>query len=388
MANVLTDLAADLYKAADVVGRELIGIIPAVTINAGTEQAAKGDNVRSHFTRTPTVNTSFAPSMTIPEGTDQTVDNKTFSLNQYASVQIPWTGEDMLHVDNGSGYDTVYGDQIAQAIRAITNTVESYLAGIIYKGASRATGTAGTTPFASNFNLIAQVRQILVDNGCPSDDGLLSLVINSLAGTNLRNLAQLQNVNTSGNDRLLRQGVLLDLQGLMLRESAGIPLHTKGTGTLFDINNGAGEVVGQTTITLDGGTTGANGVLAGDTVTFAGDTVNEYVVKTGLLAASGDIVLNDPGLRVAIADAAEMTIGNSYTPNLAFHRSAVELAFRPAAVPQGGDAAKERMVIQDPRSGLVFDVSFYVGYKKAMIEVGVLYDAIVWKPQHVAVLKG
>ena len=27
MANVLTDLAADIYKAADVVGRELVGFI-------------------------------------------------------------------------------------------------------------------------------------------------------------------------------------------------------------------------------------------------------------------------------------------------------------------------------------------------------------------------
>ena len=98
MSNTLTDLAADLYKAADVVGRELVGLIPSVTVNAGAEQAAKGDNVRSHFTRTPTVNSSFAPSMTVPEGTDQIVDNKVLQLNQYASVQIPWTGEDIKHV--------------------------------------------------------------------------------------------------------------------------------------------------------------------------------------------------------------------------------------------------------------------------------------------------
>ena len=388
MSNTLTDLAADLYKAADVVGRELVGLIPSVTVNAGAEQAAKGDNVRSHFTRTPTVNSSFAPSMTIPEGTDQTVDNKVLQLNKYASVQIPWTGEDIKHVNNGSGFETIYGDQILQAMRAITNTIEAYLAGIIYKGASRAVGSAGTTPFGSNFDLIAELRQILVDNGCPMEDGRSSLVISSTAGTKLRNLANLQKVNESGNDSLLRRGALLDLQGFMMKESAGIGIHTKGTGTAYDINNGSGEAVGQTTLTLDGGTTGANGILAGDVVTFASDTVNSYVVKSGLLAASGDIVLNDPGLRVAVADAVEMTIGNSYTYNVGFHQSAVELAVRPVAVPNGGDAATDRMIIQDPFSGLAFDVSVYKGYKKTMIEIGVLYDAIVWKPQHVAILRG
>lgn len=388
MSNTLTDLAADLYKAADVVGRELVGLIPSVTVNAGAQEAAKGDNVRSHFTRTPTVNSSFAPSMTIPEGTDQTVDNKVLQLNQYASVQIPWTGEDIKHVNNGSGFETIYGDQILQAMRAITNTIEAYLAGIIYKGASRAVGSAGTTPFGSNFDLIAELRQILVDNGCPMEDGRSSLVISSTAGTKLRNLANLQKVNESGNDSLLRRGALLDLQGFMMKESAGIGIHTKGTGTLYDVNNGSGEAIGQTTITLDGGTTGANGVLAGDVVTFAGDSINNYVVKTGLLTATGDIVLNDPGLRAAVADTVEMTIGNSYTYNVGFHQSAVELAARPVAVPNGGDAATDRMIIQDPFSGLAFDVSVYKGYKKTMIEIGVLYDAIVWKPQHVAILRG
>ena len=388
MANVLDDLAADLYKSADVVGRELVGLIPSVTVNAGAQQVAKGDTVRSHFTRTPTVETSFAPSMTIPEGTDQTVDNKALQLNQYAAVKIHWTGEDIKHVNNGSGFETIYGDQILQAMRTITNTIESYLARIIYKGASRAVGTAGTTPFASNFDLIAELRQILVDNGCPADDGNLSLVLSSTAGTKLRNLATLQKVNESGNDSLLRRGTLLDLQGFMVKESAGIGVHTKGTGTAYDINNGSGEAVGQTTLTLDGGTTGANGILAGDIVTFASDTVNSYVVKSGLLAASGDIVLNDPGLRVAVADAVEMTIGNSYTYNVGFHRSAVELAARPIAVPNGGDAAAERMIVQDTFSGLAFDVSVYKGFFKTMIHIGLLYDAIVWKPQHVAILRG
>ena len=248
MANVLTSLAADIYKAADVVGRELVGFIPSSTINGdATVRAAKGDTIRAAFTRTPSVNTSFAPSMTIPEGTDQTVDNKTMTLDNYASVQIPWTGEDIKHVNNGSGFETIYGDQIKQAMRAICNSIESTMATAAYKGASRAVGSAGTTPFASNFNTVAEVRQILVDNGCPTDNQI-TLVLNSAAGTKLRNLAQLQQVNTAGSADLLRQGTLLDLQGLMIKESAGVASHTKGTGTSYQLS--AAGSVGDTTSTL------------------------------------------------------------------------------------------------------------------------------------------
>src|SRR5262249_5091907 len=137
MSNVLTSLAADIYKAADMVGRELTGLIPSVTINGGSERAALNDTVRSAFTRPATVST-ITPSMTIPEGDDQTVDNKTLTLNTTASVKIPWTGEDIKHVDNGSGFQSVYGDQIKQSMRAIANQIESDLWAVIRKGASRA----------------------------------------------------------------------------------------------------------------------------------------------------------------------------------------------------------------------------------------------------------
>jgi hypothetical protein len=383
MANVLSDLAADIYKAADIVGREVVGFIPAVTINGGSQEAAQGDTVRSFVTRAATVNTSATPSMTIPEGDDQTVDNKTMSLNTIASVRIPWTGEDIKHVNNGAGYETIYGDQIAQAMRGITNNIEAAIATEAYKNASRAFGTAGTTPFGSNFNEIAELRQIIMDNGMPVNDGQLSLVVNSLAGTNLRQLAQLQKVNEAGGGEMLRQGTLLDLQGFMLKESAGVQSHTKGTATGLDA--AGGEPVGETSIALDGGDGGT--LLPGDVVTFAGDT-SKYVVNTGFTAAAGTAVIGGPGLRATLADTTEMTIGNSYTANIGLHRSAIELAMRPLAKPLGGDSAVDMMTVQDPHSGLVFQISVYKGYNKAMIDITTLYQAKTWKPDAVALLLG
>lgn len=388
MANTLTDLAADIYKAADKVGRERVGFIPSITVNADSSMAvAKGDVVRSHFTRSVSVSSSYAPSMTIPEGTDQTVDNKTLTLDQYATVQIPWTGEDMKHVNNGSGFSTIMGDQISQAMRAIANTIEAHVWAVAYQGASRAVGTAGTTPFASNLDAIADVREILAYNGCPMTDGMLSLVLSGTASTKMRKLSQLQKVNESGDTSFLRQGVLLDIMGIMMKESHQITTHTKGAGTGYDFV-GAGEAIGQTTLSLEGGTVNSTGFKAGDVITHAGDATNKYVVNTGLTATSGDIVIGSPGLLVAGVDANEITIGNTYTPNVLLHKSAVELICRPVAEPSGGDAATDRMVVQDPVSGLVFTISIYKGYKKSMTEVSCLYQAKAWKSDNIAILMG
>lgn len=380
MANTLTNLAADIYKAADMVGRELTGLIPSVTINGGSEAAALNDTVRSHFTRAATV-TTISPAMTIPEGTDQTVDTKTLTLDTTASVKIPWTGEDIKHVNNGSGFETVYGDQMKQAFRAIANQIESDLWAAMRKGASRAYGTAGTTPFGSNFNDIPQLRKILADNGMPFD-GQATLAINTSAGANLRSLAQLQKANEAGGAELLRQGTLLDLQGFMLKESAAITSVTKGTGSGY-LMNGAGAI-GDTTLTVD---TGTGTVLAGDIITIAtGSTSYRYVVNTTL--AAGSVVIGSPGLRVAEADNNAITVGNDFTPNLAFHKSAAEIAIRPMADPPGGDLAVDTMVVQDPWSGLVFEVKAYKGFKKAMFMVSCVYGVKAWKPNHIAILLG
>lgn len=382
MANVLTDLAADIYKAADIVGREAVGFIPACTINGGSEEAAQGGTVRAAFTRAATVNTSVTPSMTIPEGDDQTVDNKTLTLDQIASVQIPWTGEDIAHVENGAGFETIYGDQIAQAFRGIVNNIEAHVATVAYQGASRAVGTAGTTPFASDFDVVAEARQILFDNGMPVNDGRISLVVDSSAGVNLRNLAQLQKANEAGSDRMLRQGVLLDLQGAMLRESGQVQAHTKGTGSGYLLND-ASSAIGDTTIAAD---TGTGTILAGDVVTFAG-TSHKYVVNTAL--SGGSFTIGGPGLRAAETDNDAITVGDSTNAsNVMLHQSAVELAMRPLAKPRGGDAAVDVMTVVDAHSGLTFQISAYKGYNKAMIDVTCLYKAKAWKSDGIALVLG
>src|SRR5690606_36957524 len=111
--------------------------------------------------------------------------------------------------------------------------------------------------------------------------------------------ANLYKANEAGGSNLLRNGELLNLYGFSIKESAGVQSHTKGAATGTLINNASGEAIGETTLTLDTITVNTTGILAGDVITHASDATNKYVVKTGLVATSGDIVINKPGLLIA-----------------------------------------------------------------------------------------
>ncbi len=185
----------------------------------------------------------------------------------------------------------------------------------------------------------------------------------------------------------LRDGVLLDMHGFAIKESAAVVTHTAGTAA-SSTTNAAGYAIGATTITLASAGTGT--FLAGDVVTFAGDT-NQYVIKTGDADVSngGTIVLQAPGLRVAIpASATAITRKATYAANVGFTNNAVVIAARQPALPQQGDLAIDRMALTDPRSGITFEVALYAGYRKIRGEVALAWGTHVTKPEHIALLMG
>lgn len=387
MANTLTisSLSEYMYSAMDKVAREPTGFIQGCMVNSGNEGVSINGTVQSLRTAEPTLNTSYTPAMTIPAGDDQTLAVEELTIGQVANVRIPLTGETVKKLDNTVGGQRTIEDLFAQAIRKIVNTIEARAGVVLKNGSSRATGTAGTNPFATDQKPLADLLKILKDNGCPVDDGSLNCVIDTTSGANLRKVANLFKVNEAGSPGLLRNGELTNLYGFSIRESAGVASHTKGTATGYDA--AGGEAAGETVIAVDGSDAGT--ILAGDIVTFAGDS-NKYVVKSATASgnASGNITLNHPGLRVALADTVEGTTGANYTGNIGFHRSAAELVMRPPAQPYGGDAAVDRMTIRDENTGLVFDFAHYLGYGMAMYDITTFYEVKVWKPEFVATLLG
>jgi hypothetical protein len=123
-------------------------------------------------------------------------------------------------------------------------------------------------------------------------------------------------------------------------------------------------------------------------ITFAGDT-NKYVVASGDSDVSngGTITLAAPGLRKAIpAAATAITVIAATTRNMAFARSALAVATRAPALPEGGDSASDRMIITDPVSGLSFEISLYKQYRQIQYEIALAWGVAMVKSEHTALL--
>jgi hypothetical protein len=385
MANTLTNLIPDAYAALDVVSRELVGFIPSVARDSNADQVALNQTLRIPSAPANVAGGDITPAMSFPAASDQTIGNKSITISKTRFYPFSWTGEEQKSIDKGPGFLTVKQDAIAQAIRGLINEMELDIALAAYKGASRAFGTAGTTPFASDLSDTANLRKILDDNGAPLLDR--TLVIGTTAGAKVRTLTQLTKANEANDSSLLRQGTLLDVHGFAFRESAQVPTVTKGTMTGALVNNGAGYPVGTTTIAFDTGTAGATGFQRGDVITFAGDT-NKYVVDTTIIAASGNLVIAAPGLRQAVADNAAITVGGNFAANMGFSRNAILLATRLPAVPEEGDMATDRTVVTDERSGISLEFAVYPGFRMNVYHVSLAWGVSVIKPEHAAILLG
>lgn len=385
MANTLTGLTQFVYDSVDVVSRELVGFIPAVYKNSAAEQVAKNQNV-SYDIVPAAAPYDIAPSNALPALDTTTVAAGTMAITKVKGVKFHWTGEDELAV--GRAVKTgIENNKFAQAFRALANEMEADLAAL-YPYASRAYGAAGTTPFAAagEFDDAAEVVRILKDNGAPISD--LQLVINTAAGAKL--IGYNSRYDIVGQNNMLNQGVLMDVAGCKIRESAQVKTHTKGTGTLFDTDLAASLPVGSTTIHVD---TGSNTIVAGDVVTFDGD-LNKYVVATGnalidgTVVTEGDFIIAAPGLRQVLPTDKDVVIGNNYAANLAFSKSAIHLLTRLPKMPEGGDQADDVMVVQDPVSGIFFQIALYRAYRSVLIEVAVAWGVKAAKTEHIALLLG
>lgn len=386
-ANTLTPLIPQIYTAFDIVSRELAGFIPTVMRAPGVERAAVGQSV-AYPIAPAMVAYDIVPAMQVPEPPDNAFTTGLMTITKSRAVPFGITGEEQRGLNTGGpGTVSMQAMWIAQALRTLVNEIELDLAIEAAANASRAYGTAGTTPFGNDkMTDAAQLRKILDDNGAPPNRALVG---STDTGAALRSLYNLTRANEAGTTLTLRSGELLDLLGFSVHETAQAVRDVKGTAA-GATTNAAGYAVGATVITLAAAGTGT--ITAGDFITFAGDTNKYAITPTGGdadVSNGGTITIAAPGLRQAIpAAATAITVGGNYTANVGFSQDAIHLALRAPAIPQEGDAASDRILLTDPRTGISFEFAIYLGYKKVRYEVGAAWGVKANKPAHIAMLLG
>lgn len=383
----LTGLIPTIYEAMDVVSRELVGFIPAVSKDSNAERAAVNQTVRSPVVGAMAAE-DLSPAAYAADTPNQTINYVDMVITKARSVPFGITGEETVGLKNAGTLAVINRDRIAQSMRTLTNEIESDLAAL-HVSASRAYGTYNATPFgtAGDLSDFAQARKILDDNGTPQSD--LHMVLGSTAVANIRGKQSgLFKVNEAGTDNLLRRGALDNVQGFDLHASGQVKTAVAVGSGASATTDATGYAIGATTITLASAGTGT--IIAGDIITFAGDN-EKYVVVSGdtNVANGGTITIAEPGLRKAIAAAAtNITVIGATTRNMFFHRSAIQLATRAPAMPDGGDAADDVMLVTDPVSGIVYEFCIYRQRRQVRYEVNVAWGVKVIAPRHLGLLIG
>jgi hypothetical protein len=393
MANTITSLIRDAYSALNIVSREQVSIIGAVTRDVTADRAAKDQTVRVPVAPKNSAY-SISPSMTPLAEANMTYTNRTVKLDQLYGYKFHFATEEEMGLKGSGSFDTLWQQNVAQGYRTLTGQISTAL-NALYYNASRAYGTAGTAPFASDLSALDAMKIILDKNGAPT--GNRSVVLDSKAAYNLMKLTQLTNVNQAGQTSGLSEGVINRLYGFDVKVDSNVKLHTCGAQTGEDITGGA-LTIGDTSIGYHGGDSGTS--LVGDLIYFTAATddpagaPSKYVQNATIShdEASGTIVINSPGVLTAYADTTEIVrvnTGNglaaSYRANLAMSSDALVLAAR---APIGQDSAVQEMIVSDPITGLTFRLAKYAGHHLVNWEMSILYGVGLGNPEHMAILVG
>jgi hypothetical protein len=361
------------------ISRELVGFIPATSMNMTANGAALNQVIRVPVT-------PESENQDITPGTPPTNGGENFGhvdmaiTKQRIARPIVWNGDEEIII--GSQLNQMMINQYTQAMRSLVNEVERNvcLEGAI--GAAQAGnvyGTAGSTPFvgATNLSVLANLKKIQDDLGTPLGDR--QLVINTATGAALRSMNQLTSVADSGEINMLRRGVISDLMGYAVRESGGFLPIDPGKATKVDLSANAAKDASTLAVAALTGDLNIGAIIK-----LEG---NYYALTAPALAGATSINIS-PKLKEAVASGKSGTVLSTYLPNVAFSRDFIYLATRAPAMPSQGDSAKDVMTITDPASGLSFQVALYGEYRQTRIEIGLAWGVKAINNRHGVLMLG
>lgn len=381
MSNIFTAIAPILFSAAQEVAAENTGALDSITMNFDDKRVAKGDLLKVPIASGGTP-VDFVPGNVTPQGDSDEASEVDVMIT--ASKKRSWhlTGEQRRSLENAGADKEWIRLKLMQEMRSLRNYCESDCVSAIAEGASRAAGTAGTTPFASNLDSLITMRKILKSNGSPHVDA--QFVCDSLAEENILKLSAVQQAYAAGSDEERRSGLIHRQFGFDIKTSAQIGVHEKGNGANYAVSATVAMAKGATQ-TLLSGASGTGTIKKGDILSFASDTDNLYVCQNEITASQQLLKLGRPGVLKTIPTSDAITVGSNFTPCLAFERGAVVGIMRPPLIPE--NPAITQTLVSDMR-GLTYLLLEMPQYGQITWELHLAWGFKVVNAEFVALLLG
>jgi len=381
MANSFTNIAPKILARALPTLRQN-AVFPRL-VNTGYSQTPlqRGLTVDVEVP-TAQVAAAITASNTPPSNQDTTPTVVQVTADQWYGTDFHMSDKDRNQIDADEQF---VPPQMAEAIKAIANNVDAAVAAL-YVDVYNASGTAGTTPFASTAALktdwTAGARKYLNTNLAPFDSR--NIILDVEAEANALSLSEFQAVDKRGDAGGIINGEIGYKLGAGWFLDQNIPTHTRGTLATAPLVNDASYGIGESTVDIDA-TSLTGTVVIGDVFTVAGDT-QQYTVTANATAAGNALagMAFTPTSKVAWADDAAVTFIASHTANMAFHRDAFALVTAP--LDDGG--LGNVMSIQDPVTGLVLRLEQRRDYKQTTWEFDILYGVKTVRPELAARILG
>lgn len=346
MANNISDLMGKILARALVRLRGRLVMPSAVNRDFDPEPADRGQTVNVPAPPEGTTR-DVSPGVNPDPAPDVSENTIPITLDQWVEAPLAFTDRDRVET-----IDESVEMAIDAAVDALAEDVNSDVMDL-YKEVynyNADTGTAGTTPFGSNYDEASEARKILNREKASLADR--RMVIDPDAEEQAINLSEFADSSFTESDDVIIEGDIGRKLGFDWLMDQQVPTHTAGSLT-GDPDVEGEHLAGVSAVTIATDTDDEVALVEGDLITFAGDS-QVYVVTADLTLGNsdtGDVEIS-PDLQTTVADNAALSLelSSDHVNNLAFHRDAFALAIRPFRPPVAPNT--EVMTMIDDLTGL------------------------------------
>ncbi len=286
--------------------------------------------------------------------------------------------------------------QLVESVRVMANTMNSHIYSKytgVYNFISKPSAGIGTIcdPFGtgdtntSGVSAATIARKILNDHRCPRGNrrGILSFNAESALG----DLGPASESEKVGIDDAPINNEIGRKFGINWVSDDYIPVHTAGSSynQVGNVTLNNDELAGSTRISILGTKSGT--LVAGDIFTIDGDKQTYCVTGASasytLHPTNRVVVSIVPALKVTQRGGGQkITIVNSHTVNLVFHKDAISFASGVRAIEEKEEKDRCVMTMTDPVTGLTLRLEAKLSKQQATYTLDTLYGATLAKPEY------